>query len=157
LLFSITATLLVFFGGVALKPSDATIYSPITAVPDIQQDCRDACSDALHAAQAAIDLAFQAGLDAISAMQTALMDDAENDRDAILNDPNATPQQKIAALVAYQDRITGIHDTMRGLRDALLASTIAARQLAFLAYEACLAVCALIPPFDIEIEIPFLP
>jgi hypothetical protein len=153
-LFSVIATLLVFFGGVALKPSDATIYSPNSLVPDLHQDCRSSCTRAHAAAMADIEAVYDAARAAIDAMRSAMLADARAELDAVLNNPNATNERKNRALAEYGDRIDEITGLWGDLLNALWDAKNAAFQLAYLAYQTCLAACELIPPFDLVIN-PF--
>jgi hypothetical protein len=153
-LFSVIATPLVFFGGVALKPSDATIYSPNSFVPDLHQDCRSSCTRAHAAAMADIEAVYDAARAAIDAMRSAMLADARAELDAVLNNPNATNERKNLALAEYGDRIDEITGLWGDLLNALWDAKNAAFQLAYLAYQTCLAACELIPPFDLVIN-PF--
>ena len=154
--FSVIATLLFFVGGVAVKPSDATSFSPNSSVPDLHQDCRAACTAEHAAAMEDIQDVYDAGEAAIDSMESAMIADARDDLDLVLNNPNASNEVKNRALAAYAARINEITGFIIGLKDALWDAKNAAYQLAYLAYQACLAACVLIPPFDLEIE-PFLP
>lgn len=99
---------------------------------------------------------YDAGKAAIDAMKSAMLANARTDLDLVLDNPNATNDVKNRALAAYTARINEITGFINGLKDALWDAKNAAYQLAYLAYQACLAACVLIPPFDLEIE-PFLP